>query len=133
MQSCFMNSVFSSQIATGLNTVPDFSRHTEEIVKNLAVLNDEAVSIYYENKSNLVVAFDILSSKLLECAPDTPENARYLQFEFVDDGNSEIVECSPHLKLIRRDSNLRIYFYWCHDSIGRGNKVLIGRIGTHPY
>jgi hypothetical protein len=133
MQSCFMNSVFSSQIATGLNTISDFSRHTEEIVANLAVLNDEAVSIYKENKTYLAVAYDILSSKLLECAPDTPENARHLQYEFIDEGNSEIVECSPHLKLVRRDSNLRIYFYWCHDNVGGGKKVLIGRIGTHPY
>lgn len=43
------------------------------------------------------------------------------------------IECSPHLKLIRKDSNLRIYFYWKDDRIGNGKKVLIGRIGRHPY
>ena len=133
MPSCFADSVFSVQIKNGLNQISDFSVHTEEIVKNLSVLNDEALDIYRENRSNLRVAYKILTSKLLECSPD-PENVKHLRFEFINDmGDIEIVECSPHTKLVREDSNLRIYFYWCHDNIGSGNKVLIGRIGTHPY
>ena len=43
------------------------------------------------------------------------------------------VLCEPHLKLIRRDSDLRIYFWWCDDKIGEGQKVLVGHIGRHPY
>ena len=43
------------------------------------------------------------------------------------------IGCSPHLKLIHPGSNLRIYFYWCDAVIGEGKKVLVGRIGRHPY
>ncbi len=43
------------------------------------------------------------------------------------------VLCEPHLKLIRRDSDLRIYFWWCDDKVGKGEKVLVGHIGRHPY
>jgi len=133
MPSCFVDSAFSTQIKNGLNPISNFSIYTAEIVKNLSVLNDEALDIYRENKSNLRVAYRIISSKLLECSTD-PENVKHLRFEFISDkGDIEIVECSPHTKLVREDSNLRIYFYWCHENISSGQKVLIGRIGTHPY
>lgn len=32
-----------------------------------------------------------------------------------------------------RDSNLRIYFFWFDEEIGKGEKVLVGHIGGHPY
>lgn len=40
---------------------------------------------------------------------------------------------NPHTKLIRRDSDLRIYCYWKDERIADGSKVLIGRIGRHPW
>ena len=133
MPSCFVDSVFSAQIKSGFNSITDFGVHAEEIVKNLSVLNDEALDIYRENKPNLQKAYRMLTSRLLECSHD-PENVKYLRFEFINDkGDNEIVECSPHTKLVRKDSNLRIYFYWLHENIGAGKKILIGRIGTHPY
>ena len=133
MQSCFMDSVFSNHVKTGLNSIRDFNLCVNEIVENLSVLNDEAVDLYNENRLNLTVAYDILTSKLLECAPD-PKHAKDLLFEFInDDLECEYIECSPHMKLRRRDSDLRIYFFWCHDNVGGGQKVLIGKIGTHPY
>jgi hypothetical protein len=129
-----MDSVFSTQIRAGLRKIPGFGNHVIEIVKNLSVLNDDAYDVFMNNKSNLSVAFSILSAKLRECTPDSPENAEYLIFNFLtDNGNNELVECSPHTKLIRKDSNLRIYFYWCHKRVGGGKKVLIGKIGPHPY
>jgi len=133
LPSCFVNSIFSNEIKSGLNSINDFQACTDEIKKNLSVLNDEAVSVYKNNKSNLSEAYKILSSKLLECSPD-PNNVKYLLFEFTDDYDNTVqVECSPHTKLIRKDSDLRIYFYWCHKNVGKGENVLIGRIGTHPY
>ena len=41
--------------------------------------------------------------------------------------------CEPHLKLINKGFNLRIYFQWKDEEVGRGEKVLVGRIGGHPY
>jgi len=133
MPSCFINCIYSTQIRSGLNSISSFETTTVEIVKNLSVLNDEALDNYWKHKSNLLEAYKVLSSRLLECSPDA-KHAQYLQFEFIDDdGNNVFVECSPHVKLTRKDSDLRIYFYWRHDNIGRGQKILIGRIGTHPY
>ena len=74
------------------------------------------------------------------CAPD-PKHKKYLQFEFSYeqevDGEmkyrSKKIECQPHFKLIRDDSNLRVYFWWKDDDIGAGKKVLIGRVGRHPW
>lgn len=37
------------------------------------------------------------------------------------------------MKLIRPDSDLRIYFFWFDDEIEKEEKVLIGHIGGHPY
>ena len=82
----------------------------------------------------------ILSAKILECSND-PNHRNQLVFKFAYEQSQDVekelayveIECSPHLKLIRKDSNLRIYFYWKDDRIGNGKKVLIGRIGRHPY
>ena len=77
---------------------------------------------------------------LLECSDD-PKHRDHLWFPFtyVELLDGETVErekevlCEPHLKLIRRDSDLRIYFWWCDDKVGEGQKVLVGHIGRHPY
>lgn len=43
------------------------------------------------------------------------------------------IMCEPHLKLINKGFNLRIYFQWKDEEVGRREKVLVGRIGGHPY
>lgn len=123
-----------------MRKIPDFGLHTEEIVNNLALLNDEAIAIYEKHKKNAKEAMKELASKAKDCSGD-PKHKELLKFPFPyevkEKGESctYIVEisCSPHLKLIRKDSNLRIYFYWYDERIGDGEKVLIGRIGGHPY
>lgn len=140
MPTCFCNSVFADDIIREIKNIKNFPEHTEEIVKNLAVLNDEAISLYEKYHNNLKIAMDILSSKLLECSPDSShEDALNFTFSFEEIVNGENVArnkkvaCSPHLKLIHPGSDLRIYFWWCDNQIGNGEKVLIGRIGSHPY
>lgn len=41
--------------------------------------------------------------------------------------------CHPHLKLIREDSDFRIYFMWKDKDVGRNEIVLVGRIGRHGW
>ena len=91
-------------------------------------------------RNNLKEAERILTSMLLECSDD-PNHREHLWFPFTYvemlDGETvkreKAVLCEPHLKLIRRDSDLRIYFWWCDDKVGKGEKVLVGHIGRHPY
>ena len=114
--------------------------NVKEITDNLSVLDDEALKLYKEYHTNLKEAMNILTAKLIECSPD-PAHVSELLFPFMyeeqingeDVAREKMVVCSPHLKLIRRDSNLRIYFEWCDKDVGKGEKVLIGRIGRHPY
>ena len=82
-----------------------------------------------------------LTARAVECTGD-PAHKAFLKFPFsyCETGNDDEqnymvkeIECSPHMKLLRPDSNLRIYFYWFDDKVGDGEKVLIGRIGSHPY
>lgn len=140
MPSCFMKCKFAENILEEMKYIKDFPKHTEEITENLAVLNDNALDLYEKYHDNLSEAVKILSAKILECSND-PNHRNQLVFKFAyeqsQDAEKELayveIECSPHLKLIRKDSNLRIYFYWKDDRIGNGKKVLIGRIGRHPY
>lgn len=140
MKSCFANSLFADNILSEMKNIVDFSEHTEEIVNNLSVLNDEAIDLYKKYHNNLKIAMDILASKLLACSPD-PNHVQSLKFTFsyLENIKGENVAkykeiaCSPHLKLIHRGSDLRIYFYWCDKDVGNGEKVLVGRIGSHPY
>lgn len=140
MKSCFANSLFADNILSEMKNIADFSEHTEEIVNNLSVLNDEAIDLYKKYHNNLKIAMDILASKLLACSPD-PNHVESLNFTFsyLENIKGENVAkykeitCSPHLKLIHKGSDLRIYFYWCDKDVGNGEKVLVGRIGSHPY
>lgn len=139
MQSCFINSRFAKGILSEMKHISNFSDNTKEITKALGVLNDYAVKLYQQYSNRLEEAMRILSVKLQrECAPD-PKHTEELMFTYSENvegdqvPRTKDVECSPHLKLLHPGSNLRIYFYWCDDAIEDGKKVLVGRIGRHPY
>lgn len=74
------------------------------------------------------------------CAPD-PKHKEQLKFEFSYDEKlgdktyrrEKMVECQPHFKLVNDASDLRVYFWWKDDEVGNGEKVLIGRVGRHPW
>lgn len=141
MQSCFVNSCFADNILSEMKHIVHFPDRTEEITKALGILNDEAVELYQKYTNQLDKAMRILTARLQrECAPD-PKHADDLIFSFTYSEQLEgkkvektkHVKCMPHLKLLHSGSNLRIYFYWCDTVIGAGKKVLVGRIGRHPY
>lgn len=141
MGTCFQDTAFADGIISSMRKIPKFRECAKPIACNLALLNDHAVEIYERHNFNAAEAMKELSAKALECTGD-PSHKEYLKFPFSyfeeteEYGRRQMiekVECSPHMKLIRRDSNLRIYFFWFNDKIGDGKKVLIGHIGGHPY
>ncbi len=132
MKSCFTESYFADDILREMKHIRNFSDHAKEITDNLAVLNDEAIDLYCKYHDNLKNAVDELSSKLLACSMD-PKHRDSLWFSFTYEDLHTDIRCEPHMKLIREDSDLRIYFYWKDNKIAEGKKVLIGRIGRHPW
>lgn len=141
MRNCFPNSVFADDCEKELAYIKNFSDNIEEITNCLSLLDEKAVTLYKENRTNLKNAMQQLETEIKRtCAPDAAHK-QYLNFEFTYEeecGNDRIttcklVECQPHFKLIRDDSDLRIYFYWKDDDIEHGEKVLIGRVGRHPW
>lgn len=137
MHSCFIESVFSESVTNELcHHIDNFASHTVEITNNLAYLNDNAVRLHKEHLNNTKEAIAIINSHLMKCSDDPAHKKDlYFKFEYDKNGIREIkkVLCSVHTKLVRADSNLRIYFNWCDNDIDSGNKVLIGLIGRHPY
>lgn len=140
MHSCFPNSCFAKNILDEMKNIENFSMNVKEITDNLAVLDDEAIELYRKYHANLKEAMNILTTKLIECSPD-PGHTDALIFPFIYEeqlngdnvSREKQITCSPHLKLIHKGSNLRIYFWWCDKDVGNGEKVLVGRIGRHPY
>lgn len=141
MRTCFPNSVFADDCEQELAYIEDFEEHIEEITDCLALLDEKAIKLYHKYQTNLSQAQYELQTMLQKtCAPD-PKHKKYLRFEFSYeqevDGEmqcqSKMIECQPHFKLIRDDSNLRVYFWWKDDVVGDGKKVLIGRVGRHPW
>lgn len=140
MKTCFPDIIFAENIENGIRGIPDFGQPSVRaaIVHDLGVLNDEAISIYEKHYPLIKEMFNALSAKGVNCSPDKSGNKKYLTFSFaysLDSGESQIktVFCSPHTKLIRKNSNLRIYFEWQDTDVGAGEKVLVGHIGKHPY
>lgn len=138
MESCFPNSKFADGCEDELKYIKDFERYKEEIVKCLALLDKRAVELYKQYSNNLKEAGRILQAEMQRtCTLSDPNHKGELQFRFsYDEENVPVtkrIECQPHFKLIRDDSNLRVYFYWQDKNIEDGKKVLIGRVGRHPY
>lgn len=140
MKTCFPNIVFADDIERGIRGIPNFSKLDVRtaIVHDLGVLNDEALDLYREYYPDTGKMCQALGAKVLACGIDTPKHNKrlFFTFSYVDNAKRMQVKsvlCSPHTKLIRRDSNLRIYFAWQDADIGNSEKILVGHIGGHPY
>lgn len=135
LQSCFPEICFSTTVENDLNTLSHFKNLIPEIVKHLEILNDKGLSLFKEHGER--GALDrIRINGGFECSieGDAQRTRQFLTFDFLSDtGDALQIKCSPHTKLVRADSDARIYFCWGHQAIGNGKKLLIGRIGTHPY
>ena len=138
MESCFPNCRFAEGYREELKYIEDFEMSREEIVKCLALLDSRALELYKKHRHNLIEAARILQADMERtCALTDPKHRKNLRFTFsYEEENNEkrkIIECQPHFKLVRDDSHLRVYFYWQDTKISNGEKVLIGRVGRHPY
>ena len=141
MRTCFPNSIFSDECNQEFAYIKDFAEHVEEITMCLSILDKMAVPLYEEHKTDLKTAMAVLKAILGRSCSLDPDHKTFLNFPFSYetevDGKmiqkEKVVECKPHLKLVRDDSDLRIYFYWKDDEIEKGKKVLIGRVGRHPW
>lgn len=128
------------EFRAGVSTVEEYVHERREILCSIRKVTDYE-AFMQSCFINSRFAKGILSARLQrECAPD-PKHSEDLRFTFTYSENIEgdkvaktkDIECSPHLKLLHPGSDLRIYFYWCDDVIEDGKKVLVGRIGRHPY
>ncbi len=138
MESCFPNCRFAEGYREELKYIEDFEMSREEIVKCLALLDSRALELYKKHRHNLIEAARILQADMERtCALTDPKHRKSLRFTFSyeeeNDEKRKIIECQPHFKLIKDSSNLRVYFYWRDSKISNGEKVLIGRVGRHPY
>ena len=127
MGSCFRETVFSDDIK---QKIPKFRKCTEAIVSNLSLLNDQALDIYKKHNGDANAAMRELTAKAVECSGD-PGHKEFLKFPFSysekeSDGREYVkvkkITCSPHMKLIRRDSNFVML-----ETKSRESKVLITR------
>ncbi len=137
MPTCFPDIVFSVDIETGLRGIKRFQQKEirTAIVHDLSVLNDTALDIYRRCHPNIELAYQALRGQLLDCSPDKASHNKDLTFFFPHSDGRGVrpALCSPHTKLLRRDSDLRIYFSWENSAIGDDSKILVGHIGKHPY
>lgn len=136
MQSCFANLTFSDHVYQSLKQIRLFREYVPFIVKDLQVLDDYALSVFLECKEDMQKAISIISAKVTECSNDQ-KHKDDLMFRFrgkTNEGECDImVCCQTHTKVKERYSDVRIYFKWNDERVEGGRKVLIGRIGTHPY
>lgn len=141
MDSCFPNSIFSSGCKNEVRYIQHFEKNVREITKCLSILDEFAIPLYAKYHDNLSLAKKELQAMMPKTtvALQDPKHRKEVVFEFEDAcGNGEktatkLVECQPHVKLVRNDSDLRIYFYWRDLNIADGKKVLIGQIGRHAW
>ena len=129
----------------------DYDAEAQEVLslraqKENSMLNDSARSemlgrirelqTFIAAQSNEITEFDESLVRHLLAKVTVFDQKLVFEFRYEDEKNQvkyKEIACEPHLKLIRRDSNLRIYFYWADKDVGNDEKVLVGRIGSHPY
>lgn len=134
LRTCFTNLMFSKECEDGFRRMERFDEVKKEIVSVLGILDDKANKLYIECKKDGSEASKHLTSIIgRTCSPD-PGNKEKLEFTFAKKNNIVVkVCCHIHMKLLRDDSNCRIYFWWNDEKIDKKGKTLIGWIDGHPY
>ncbi|MES5953288.1 hypothetical protein QCI42_07290 [Bacillus fungorum] len=134
-QGSFPNLYCSESVLKSMKTFKPLHDYKGEIIKHLAILNDEGYKLYQEyNSSQDKEIIKKLESSGLECSGQGDSNYqnKYLSFTFLNDrGKEEVVVCAPHTKLFHKGSDYRIYFARFNSTIKNGEKLLIGHIGDH--
>ena len=133
LRTCFANLMFSLECEDGFRRIGKFGEVKKEIVSVLVALDSKANKLYKECKNDGSEAEKRLTSMIgRTCSPD-PRNKEKLEFSFAKGSDVVKVCCHIHMKLLRDDSNCRIYFWWNDENVERKGKTLIGWIDGHPY
>lgn len=134
--TCFPNTVFSDECPQEMQHIENLDLNRINIIKIMKFLDSNLLKLFDNYKENLKeIKTNIEASGIPgKYAANDSKHKKYLNFKFtLDDGSKKYIECQPHIKVGRANSNLRIYFYWRDSNIDNGNKILIGSIGRHPY
>lgn len=137
LEQTFNRLFISDNVYRSIRHFNPISKHVKELIRHLSIIDDFAMEFYNDyKKQGHTQALRLLGSKGIACSPEgDPERVkRFLTFEFIDIKNNQIkVECAPHSKLYRPDSDYRIYFEWNDGKLNGRPDILIGHIGSHPY
>lgn len=140
LPSCFPNLIFAEKFLHRYKS-KEFSSYRGEIIECLSVLNDDTMERLQDgrySKQKIIHAIEAATHRPVGMDPNHRSDLMF-SFALYDSSNmrptGEMIEvcCEPHLKLLQDNSDLRIYFNLDSRRIGCKDKILIGRIGGHPY
>ena len=110
---------------------PDFSDLYKQTVKCLSILNNQTKELVLLNTSERILALQAKLPKEISCSgKGRNEKGNFKKKVFVKDKVPTDINCHPHFKLIRGDSDYRIYFSWENEKI-QSQTFIIAKIGSH--
>lgn len=143
-RKCFPELLFSEDSfgnnnkGFGTNFQKDvFEKLYKQTVDCLIALNNQTNELIRLDVSNRISTLQTSLSNIECSGKGSNEDREYKKKVYtIKEVNGEKTQveceiiCTPHFKLIRRDSNFRIYFSWGNDKI-QAQKFIIVKVGSH--
>ena len=108
-----------------------------QMVKILAFLDKDQGNTYRSCNNDIELSLRSMESLVgITCATD-PKHKDDLMFDFTIQNSNAVATkkicCHIHFKILRDDSNYRLYFWWNDEKLDNKGKIPIGYIDGHPY
>ena len=143
-RKCFPELLFSEDSfgnnnkGFGTNLPKDvFEKLYKQTVDSLLTLNNQTNELIRLDVSNRISTLQASLSNIECSGKGSNEDKEFKKKVYtIKEVNGEKMRveceiiCTPHFKLIRRDSNFRIYFSWENDKI-QSQKFIIVKVGSH--
>lgn len=115
------------------NSSPDFKRLYRQTVCCLSTLNNKSEELIPLDNNQRILRLQAALSDIQCSGKGSNENQKFKKKVFVmKDGQrcKYDISCTPHFKLVRGDTDYRIYFSWGDKKI-KENAFIVVKVGEH--
>ena len=136
---CFPNLLFTedsfgnNHMAFHNASEPDYANLLSQTLQCLTVLNNDRIVYHAKEISEALPSMQAVLSGISCTGKGGNETQKYKKKVLavkIDSQTEHTIPCHPHFKLIRGDSDYRIYFSWGNEDI-KENTFIVVKVGSH--
>lgn len=129
--SCFPDIVFHDKAFQKADKLGKFDGVAKELTRHLTALNDVAYLLYTQYGAEETLS-RLQSQCHIYCSGKGRNEPHDYRIDMVYQEKTYTLNCQPHTKLFRKNTDQRIYFCWGLDEINK-HAIIVVQIGDHFY